>query len=196
MNKNTRWALAIVGVVILIVAAVVIGTGGDETTDAVDPGRGATEQTTGPETSPTPPTGATGQDDNGTGGSPGEDSGRSGDGTGGASPQESPGDGDTGGASPGDDGRESGGASTSGFSAAPLLVPGKTRTIEVDKGDTVYLRARSPEADELHIHGYDKTVPLPAGKLVRYKFRANLDGVYEIELHHNGGQVATLKVNP
>ena len=194
MSKNTRWALAIVGVVILIVAAVVIGTGGDETTDAVDPGT-TTEQPTQSTTTPTPATGQTGTEDNGArgGDEPGDDNG--GD-TGGAKPDDDSNSG-SGGASPdGDDNSGTGGASTSGFSAAPLLVPGRTRTITVDKGDMVYLRAKSPESDELHIHGFDKTVELPAGKVVRYKFRANLDGVYEIELHHNGGQVATLKVNP
>lgn len=191
MSKNTRWALAIVGVVILIVAAVVIGTGGDETTDATEPSQ-TIEQ---PTESPTQPTGVTGQTDGAdNGGNSGGEQGGDDD-TGGASPGEAPGD-DTGGASPGSDDSGSGGASTSGFSAAPLLVPGRVRTITVDKGDTVYIRARTPNADELHIHGYDKTVPTEPGEIAKYKFKANLDGVYEIELHGTGEQVATLKVNP
>lgn len=193
MSKNTRWALAIVGVVILIVAAVVIGTGGDETTDATEPGQ-TTEQPTETTTQPTAATGQTGSADNGGSGNSGGEQGGSDD-TGGASPGDAPGD-DTGGASPGSDESGSGGASTSGFSGAVLLVPGRVRTITVDKGDTVYIRARTPNDDELHIHGYDKTVPTNAGEIAKYKFKANLDGVYEIELHGTGEQVATLKVNP
>jgi hypothetical protein len=193
LSKNTRWALAIVGVVVLIVAAVVIGTGGDETTDAVEPGP-TTEQPSERTTTPTPATGQTGSDDSGSEGDSGSSGSEDRD-SGGASPDDDSNSG-SGGASPNDDGRETGGATTSGFSSAPLLVPGKVRTISVDKGDTVYIRARTPNDDELHIHGYDKTVPTTAGEITKYKFKANLDGVYEIELHGNGELVATLKVNP
>lgn len=188
MSKNTRWAMALVGVVILIVAAVVIGTSGDSTTatETDDPATPIEQPT---ELTPTTAeTGATGSDDSNTGGASPSDPG-SGD-------SDGSGD-DTGGASPESDDSDSGGAPAGTSRAtAPLLKSGSVKTIKVDKGDTVYFRAKSTTADELHIHGYDKYVDLPAGKTVNYKFTAHLDGVYEIELHGNGEKVAVLKVSP
>lgn len=78
----------------------------------------------------------------------------------------------------------------------PLLRPGATRRISVEKGDIVRFRARSKTADELHIHGYDLYVRLPAGKTVSYRFKATLDGIFEIELHGSGERVAELRVSP
>jgi len=190
LSKNTRWALALVGIVILIVAAVVIGSGSDsntaiETDEPSTPVTGSTD-----ETKPSDPTGGTG------GGGAGDD----GSDTGGASPGDSGsqdgGDG-TGGASPDDGESDSGGAPVGTTRAtAPLLRAGAVKTIKVKSGDTVYLRARSSVPEELHIHGYDLYVDVPAGKTVSYKFKADIDGVFEIEQHGNGEQVAVLKVTP
>lgn len=191
MSKNTRWALAIVGVAILIVAAVVIGTSGDST-NATE-----TDEPSAPIEQPTQSTEATGA----TGGATGTGGGDSN--TGGASPGDSGGSDSggaepgTGGASPEPDESESGGAPVgTSRASAPLLRSGTVKTIKVDKGETVYLRAKSATADELHIHGYDKYVELPAGETVNYKFKADIDGVFEIELHGNGEKVAVLKVSP
>lgn len=194
MSKNTRWALALVGVTILIVAAFVIGTNKDETkaTDLQDvtPAAGAPKIESTPKTGSTGSTGSTQSSGNGNG-------------SGGASPQPSA---DTGGSSPDngsggaspndDDSNGTGGAKTSSYSSAPLLQAGAVKNITVDKGDTVYVRARSATADELHIHGYDDKVNLPAGKIVNYKFEANIDGAFVIEIEGSGKQVAELKVNP
>lgn len=190
MSKNTRWALALVGVVILIVAAVVIGTNRDST-NATETDEPATPIQQPTESTPTTgETGATtgGGDDSNTGGASPDDSGA--DDSGGSQPG-------TGGASPAPDTNDSGGAPAgTSRAAAPLLKSGTVRTIKVQKGDTVYFRAKSASADELHIHGYDKYVELPAGKTVSYKFTADIDGVFEIELHGNGEKVAVLKVSP
>lgn len=78
----------------------------------------------------------------------------------------------------------------------PLLRAGVLRRITVKRGQTVRFRARSATGDELHVHGYDLPVSLPAGKTVDYSFKARLDGVFEIELHGSGEQVAELRVDP
>jgi hypothetical protein len=194
LNKNTRWALAIVGVVILIVAAFVIGTSKDDTkTDAPEITPSTSTPSTGAVTSKTGPTGATGSGpssggNNSGGASPTDPSAD----TGGSSP-----DNGSGGASPDEDQQNgTGGASTSSYTSAPLLTAGAVKAITVDKGDTVYLRARSATADELHIHGYDYKVELPAGKVVKYKFKANIDGAFVMEFENAGKQVAALKVSP
>lgn len=183
MSKNTRWALAIAGLAI-IVAAVVFISVGDDSTEAT--------QTTPPTDSTTQPipevTGATGVTNSGgaTGGG-GSD-------TGGATVPSGASTGNgTGGARPDDTG--TGGARASS-AVGPLLIAGKVAKISVKQGDTVYLRAKSATADELHIHGYDYSVKLPAGKTVSYKFKADIGGSFEMEFENQGLQVAALKVNP
>lgn len=212
MSTNARWALALVGVVILITAAVVVGTG-DDTPSATE-----TDGTTQPSQQPT--TGATGDSDkksddgstsssgdnggntggaspdNGSGGS----DGGSGNDSGGASPNPNPGGG-SGGASPEPESGSgtSTGSSTgsdSGYLNTPILVAGRSIPLAAKKGEMVYLRAYSGTKDELHIHGYDFQVPVPAKKIARFKFRANVDGVFEIEMHSKGQEVAKLKVSP
>ncbi|MBJ7457862.1 MAG: hypothetical protein JHD02_01610 [Thermoleophilaceae bacterium] len=194
MSKNTRWALALVGAVIIIVAAVVIGTGNDQT-DAVqqpsEPATAATGASGATDTAtPTQQTGATGTDN---GGSP--DSGD--DNSGGASPSDS-GE-DSGGASPSDvDEDSSGGAKAQTGAVSPVLSATKVRTVTVDKGETVVIRAVSESSGEMHVHGYDKSVALKPGRIVRVKFKAKIDGEFPIEFHTPSGHVdvGTLRVNP
>lgn len=88
------------------------------------------------------------------------------------------------------------GARSAKPSAGPLIKAGSVAVIEVDKGETVRFRAVSDEGDELHVHGYDRTVELPAGKVVKVKFEADLEGVFDIEMHHSGGHVGQLRVAP
>ncbi len=78
----------------------------------------------------------------------------------------------------------------------PLLESGEVTDVEADKGEIVRFRARSETDEEIHVHGYDITKPLPAGEIVNFRFRADLDGVFEIELHGTGEQIGELTVNP
>lgn len=189
MSKNTRWALAIVGVVIIIVGAVVIGTGKDNTDAVQKPSQQATGETGSTQSAPaTPQTGSTGSNGGGNSGS-GDDGG-----SGGASPDDS-GSG-SGGASP-DDSRDSGGAQAQIGVISPVLTDGKVKVITADKGETIVIRGRSASAGEMHIHGYDKEVELKPGKIARAKFKATIDGEFHIEFHLASGevQVGTLRVN-
>lgn len=187
MSKNTRWALAIVGAVILIVAAVVIGTGRDDTDATQTP-----TESTPAVPSETGDTGATtstgGQKDNDSGGNSGGESG-------GATPGSGGGGDDSGGASPQE---ETGGANAQGASLSPILTAGVTKTITVDKGETVVIRGRADGAGEMHVHGYDKEVELEPGKIARIKLKATIDGEFPIEFHLASGHadVGTLRVNP
>ena len=76
---------------------------------------------------------------------------------------------------------------------------GGVKTLTYNKGDQVQLEVRlnTPE-DEIHVHGYE--IEKPADKSpVRFSFPANLDGVFEIEVHRTDkteGPIATLHVNP
>jgi hypothetical protein len=80
--------------------------------------------------------------------------------------------------------------------AGPLLTGDKVVKIEVNKGDTVRFRARSPVDDEVHVHGYDLKKDLPANQTVSMSFKATIDGIFEIEFEEQGKQIASLRVNP
>jgi hypothetical protein len=64
------------------------------------------------------------------------------------------------------------------------------------EGQQVTLRVRSDVADELHVHGYDLTAPLPAGEEVALNFIAARAGRFAIELHHSHREIGALEVQP
>jgi ABC-type glycerol-3-phosphate transport system substrate-binding protein len=68
-------------------------------------------------------------------------------------------------------------------------------TIKVKAGQTVLVTAVSDAADEVHIHGYDKELPLTPGKPASVKFTADMKGTFEIETHESGKLVAKLVVS-
>ena len=84
----------------------------------------------------------------------------------------------------------------------PLIVvrdgepDGGVRELSFEKGEEVDFRVRSDAADEVHVHGYDETAALPAGKTVRIRFPASIDGRFEVELHGAHTQIARLEVTP
>jgi FtsP/CotA-like multicopper oxidase with cupredoxin domain len=73
---------------------------------------------------------------------------------------------------------------------------GGPQTVEVKKGDRVRLEFHSDAKGEVHIHGYDKELELKPGKPARVGFPATLEGVFEVESHTSGQQLAKLKVEP
>ena len=105
----------------------------------------------------------------------------------------------------GDDGEEPGGttARTTETAAArkprpkpPLLTANSGKTVRANKGEVVRFRARSKTAEQLHVHGYDILRALPAGRTVTVRFRASLEGIYEIELEGSHTPVGELEVRP
>ena len=80
-------------------------------------------------------------------------------------------------------------------------VVGGPKQIETAKGDPVRIVVAADAADEIHLHGYDITKNAAPGAPARFSFKANLEGVFEIESHtaEDAGQnplVANLVVNP
>jgi ABC-type glycerol-3-phosphate transport system substrate-binding protein len=66
----------------------------------------------------------------------------------------------------------------------------------VSQGDDVVLVVTSDVADEIHLHGYDRSKDVPAGGTIRLPFTATLPGRFEVELEQRGVQIADLTVNP
>lgn len=73
---------------------------------------------------------------------------------------------------------------------------GGVKVVSVNKGDIVRLAVRSDTADEGHLHGYDISKPVGPGQTARFKFKANLEGIFELELEDAGVGIASLKVQP
>jgi hypothetical protein len=73
---------------------------------------------------------------------------------------------------------------------------GGATTIEVEKGDTISFTVSSDQSDEVHVHGYDLERPVGPGAPARFSFTADADGIFEVELHGSGAQIASLEVQP
>jgi hypothetical protein len=73
-------------------------------------------------------------------------------------------------------------------------VSGDTGRVPVALGDPVTLVVTSDAADELHVHGYDRTVELVPGRPAELSFDATVPGVFEAELHEAGTVLLTLQV--
>ncbi len=65
-------------------------------------------------------------------------------------------------------------------------VEGVPARVEVERGTQVRIEVTSDRSDELHVHGYDKTVPLTPGSPAAVAFVADLPGVFEVETHDSG----------
>jgi hypothetical protein len=68
--------------------------------------------------------------------------------------------------------------------------------LRVREGQRVTLRVRSDTADELHVHGYELSAPLPAAEWVALTFVAARAGRFEIELHGAHRELGALEVQP
>jgi hypothetical protein len=103
-------------------------------------------------------------------------------------------------------GSSSGGSTTSGSAAAsgppPTLVVRNeepvngVETLEYSAGEQVGFKVKSNTATEVHVHGYEIEKEVPAGKTVTISFPAELEGIYDVEVHPAEEQIAELRVNP
>lgn len=73
---------------------------------------------------------------------------------------------------------------------------GGVKTLEVESGERARFAVTSNTEQEVHVHGYDIERRVPAGGRIVVSFEAALQGVYEIESHTTGEQIARLKVVP
>jgi len=74
---------------------------------------------------------------------------------------------------------------------------GGVRTIRVTSSERARIEVRSSDtSDEVHLHGYDLKRDLHAGGRVRFAFKADAEGIFELELEGSGTQLARLEVQP
>jgi len=68
--------------------------------------------------------------------------------------------------------------------------------LEFDAGDEIRFAVESDIPEEVHVHGYDIEQALEPGETTEFAFPADLDGIFEVELHGSATQIAELTVNP
>jgi hypothetical protein len=77
---------------------------------------------------------------------------------------------------------------------------GGVKEIDAEGGDSVFIVVDSDESADIHVHGYEVEAPVDAGEKAQVAFTADLEGVFEVELHvHSTGedvQVGELTVKP
>ena len=78
----------------------------------------------------------------------------------------------------------------------PVLTGSKVVKLRYDKGETVRFQVRSPEDEEVHVHGYDIKKDVKAGQTTPMSFKATIDGIFEIEFKHSAKQIAELRIDP
>ncbi|MET9676301.1 hypothetical protein ABZY68_24895 [Streptomyces sp. NPDC006482] len=72
-----------------------------------------------------------------------------------------------------------------------LTITGKTvqpppSRIELKKGERLTLRVTGDRADTLHVHGYDRELPLSPGVPATLTLTADRTGLFEVETHDSG----------
>ncbi|MGB8995814.1 MAG: hypothetical protein WCB57_04955 [Pseudonocardiaceae bacterium] len=71
---------------------------------------------------------------------------------------------------------------------------GDTGRVAVPLGSPVIISVSSDVADEIHVHGYDRKVNVPAGATASVAFTANMPGIFEVELENSKLQLLQLQV--
>lgn len=69
-------------------------------------------------------------------------------------------------------------------------------TLQVKEGDNVTIRITVDEPEELHLHGYDKSIDLEKDVEGSLTFTANLSGAFPYELEKSKTEIGTLEVFP
>ncbi|MEA2295776.1 MAG: hypothetical protein QOE86_3415 [Solirubrobacteraceae bacterium] len=96
-----------------------------------------------------------------------------------------------------------GGSSSKTKSAGPATIVvrgakpvGGVRSLTYNKGRTIDLTINSDTADEVHFHGYDFHKDVARNGSVHFRFPANIDGKFIVELENHKQTLADVTVEP
>lgn len=73
---------------------------------------------------------------------------------------------------------------------------GGAKTFKYERGETIRLSFTADSAGEVHIHGYEDEFELTPDQAHVVRFKADLEGIFEIEEHDSGELLAKLQVSP
>jgi hypothetical protein len=66
----------------------------------------------------------------------------------------------------------------------------------IRQGEQVILVVHADVSDHVHVHGYDLMADVGPGRPARIRFRANVPGVFEVELEDAGRPLLELEIAP
>lgn len=69
-------------------------------------------------------------------------------------------------------------------------------TMSVPQGRSLSIQVQSDRDDELHLHGYDLSLPVSAGTMAELVFEAKRSGRFPLELHESRLELGALEVQP
>lgn len=87
------------------------------------------------------------------------------------------------------------GAAIPTFVVSEGTVRGPER-ITATLGDKVAFSVSSDRADDVHVHGYNRVVPVRPGRPAIVRLRADIPGVFEVELEDSHLTLTRLRVTP
>lgn len=68
--------------------------------------------------------------------------------------------------------------------------------LDVSRGERVRFIIRSDVDEEIHVHGFDVYADVEAGGRTRIDFPAEFEGIFEVEMHGSGVEIARITVRP
>jgi hypothetical protein len=71
---------------------------------------------------------------------------------------------------------------------------GGVRRERVQRGEALVLRVVADVADEVHLHGYDRSADVAPGRPAEIRFTADIPGVFEVELEQRRQKLVELEV--
>jgi heme/copper-type cytochrome/quinol oxidase subunit 2 len=74
-------------------------------------------------------------------------------------------------------------------------VNGVDRRVAVETGDEVRIEVTSDVADRVHVHGYDLFADVGPGMPAVIEFKADIPGIFEVELEDSHGLLFELEVS-
>lgn len=73
---------------------------------------------------------------------------------------------------------------------------GGVQTLRFRSGDRIRFEVVSDAPDEVHLHVYDIELPVGPGRPARFSTPATVEGIFEVELHGDHTQIASVVVEP
>ena len=73
---------------------------------------------------------------------------------------------------------------------------GGVKTIEFGSGSSARIDVTTNKPAEIHLHGYDIEKPVQPGKTTVLRFKADIEGIFELEDHDSKAELAKVKVSP
>ena len=70
------------------------------------------------------------------------------------------------------------------------------QVLRVSQGDTVSISVKSDQAEEFHLHGYDRKLELQPDQVATLTLLSDRSGRFEYELEHAGIELGALEVQP